>query len=197
MKTVKRTLRLLPMLLAWLFLCWLAWGLVFDRLADTAPEHKLQLYIDASVPAQDRFAGLLEKACLAKNGEEGPLGPDADIRLIQVRELSYAMMGQSPFNGGDLFILPSSAVDQYTNHLAALPPEAKQAFEDGWEIWYVAGRACGVRADGAKGLLAGGDIGFDPDESYFIFAGSGSKHIQDGAAFALMKLLLLPAEGHE
>ena len=191
MKGVKQVLKPAPMLLLWLFLCWLVWGMVFDRLTDTAPEYKLQIYIDAGLTHADRFAGKLERACLADKNEGSPLGPDASIRMIQVRELSYAMMGESPFGSGDLFILPSSAVHEYTTHLAALPDDVVSAFPPDMELWRIAGRACGVCADDARGLLTEGEIKFDPDEAYWIFAGSGSKHLEDGAAFALMKLLLL------
>ena len=81
MRTVKRIFSLIPLLLLWLMLCVLVWGFVFTRITDTAPENKIVLWVNASVPRATEMAVQLEEKLACR------------IKMVQVRPFGYALMG--------------------------------------------------------------------------------------------------------
>lgn len=111
MKTVKRVLSLVPLLLLWLVLCVLVWGTVFTRITDTKPENKIVLWVNANVPRATELAVRLEE------GLSGRIG------MVQVRPFGYNLMGEIAMKDGDLYIVRAADVDTYLDWFAPLPGE--------------------------------------------------------------------------
>ena len=93
------------------------------------------------------------------------------VRMVKIHPFSYAMFDTARLRQADLYIIPDSRKEAYREWL--LP-------EDGVPV-----------ADPAAGLAAAPDYFlYDPAETYRIFPGSGSVHLEDGLAIRASELLI-------
>ena len=168
MKTVKRVLSLVPLLLLWLVLCVLVWGTVFTRITDTAPENKIVLWVNAPVPRATELAVKLEESLSGRIG------------MVQVRPFSYNMMGESAMKDGDLYIVRASDVETYLDWFAPLPAallEECTLSREGVPLGITA-----YSADDGFGI-AEGYIEYEAPaenaQNYYLFIGKSSLHNPD------------------
>ena len=163
---MKRFLRALPLALAWLMLCAFFWGWIFTSfLTDTSADKKLVIYVDAVISDPTRLSARMEEIWNERGKERYP-----KIRMLQAREFTYSMMGQSPFQDGDALVLAASSLEEYKDLLPEdlIPLSAARPFAD---------------------LISYGE-----DQQYFVCVNPKSVHQQDGAAQAALEWLFLPAQ---
>ena len=163
---MKRFLRALPLALAWLMLCAFFWGWIFTSfLTDAAPEKKLVIYVDAVIGDPTRLSAGMEERWKERGREQYP-----EIRMIQARELSYSMMGLSPFQDGDVLLLAAPSLEEYAELLpeTLIPLESARPFAD--------------------------FISYREDQKYFVCVNPASVHGEDGAAKAALEWLFLSAQ---
>ena len=186
MKTFKKILSLLPLLVLWAMMSVFLWGFVFDKLTDTAPEHKITLCVDAEVPRTTDLAVALEE------------GLNGAVRMVKVRPFSYAMFDSGTLTGADLFIVPASHLETYRDWFAPLP----EAFAEEKGALLLDSVPYGLLAyDPETGVgLADAYIdyltpGQEPEAFYLLF-GKESLHVRghenavDDAAVTAARLLL-------
>ncbi|MBR4236581.1 MAG: hypothetical protein IKR85_11065 [Clostridia bacterium] len=170
MKTLRRILALIPLMLLWLMLSALIWGFVISRLTDTAPARKLEIYIDAPAPGADAMCAALEDAFLPYDG----------IDMLRVHTFEYAMFGGSPVLTGDIFIIPASTLDAYPHAFAQYPQSFGANSVYGFPVAYSAEDARGAAQEYISYL----------NEDYVVCVRADSVHVQDGSAFELVRLML-------
>ena len=161
MRVVKNIFSQLHTFVLWLLVSALFWGWIFTFVTDTSPEKKVTVY--CRVPAVEDTA---MAAALERDMPEG-------LRMVKVHSFDYVMFGTDAFDRGDVFIIPASEDPDFVKDL--LPLEGEQ----GTEI-YDAGTGEGA----ATAYIQYGD------EDYYIYLGSGSVHLEDGAALAVARAIL-------
>ena len=95
------------------------------------------------------------------------------LRMIKVHSFEYVMFGTDEFDRGDVFIVPASEEADFVKDL--LPVEGDQPAKV-----YDAAAGKGVATD----YIQYGD------EDYYMYLGSGSVHLEDGAALAVARAIL-------
>ena len=181
MSVLRRIFSRFYLYVLWLFAAFLFCGLVFSRLGDTDPAHKVTLYADVPAMRDTALAAELER--------EMPEG----IRMVKVHPFSYAMFDTDDLLGADLYILPESRVEEYADSLRSIGgapfDAAGGCFREG-ELW-------GVRvwdAANKEGIAA--DFIDYPDEDCWLFFNKDSQHIRslngegDDAAVEIAQTLL-------
>ena len=179
MSVLKRILARLPAYVVWLMLSVALWGWIFTRITDTAPEHKLVVFVDA-YDVQD--------TALAVRLEEGK--PDG-IRMVQVHPFSYALFETEALLSADLYIVKESDAARYAEAFLPLTETAS-------EVWSLDGTCYGLLAyDAETGQGAATDliaywVEGAPKENYYLFFGAKSLHTGqlDDAAYRLAERLL-------
>ncbi len=117
--------------------------------------------------------------------------------MVKVHPIDYYVFSQDELEHADLYIVKGSRAEEYS--ALFLPLAEAGVPEEGAELRYLEGRACGLRiycAETGEGALKSyidyvrpGETG----EDYYLFFGAGSAHLSDGAARRLAeRLLLLP-----
>lgn len=101
MGEAKRVMNLIPLMLLWLVLSVIIWGWVFGLLTDTDRAHKLTLYVDGEVKDGVGLAVALEREL------------KGEVRMVQVRPFTYAMMNEGDIRAADLYILPDADLPSY------------------------------------------------------------------------------------
>ncbi|MCR5566992.1 MAG: hypothetical protein K6F61_09070 [Clostridiales bacterium] len=153
--------KLIPLLGIWLLAAVIFGSFVFYQITDTDPAHKITIYVDGTVRNEAQLAARLEKEL-----------PDS-IRMVQIHPFSYAMFGSAALKGADLFIVPDSDRDQFAD-------------------WFVpAAEGVPVYEPGAGISVAGTWILYQPDETYRLYTGAGSPHLEDGLAYRAAELLTM------
>ena len=94
--------------------------------------------------------------------------------MVQVHTFDYVMFGTDAFDRGDVFIVPASEDADFVKDLLPL--------EEGQGGVKVYDAATGEGA--ATGYIQYGD------EDYYMYLGSGSVHLDDGAALAVARQIL-------
>ena len=173
MRTVKRILYLVPLLLLWLVMCVMVWGSVFSRLTDAPADRKLTVYIDAGVRN-----GTVLAAALEENAE-------GSVRMVKVHPFDYAMFNVETIALADLYIGPEADADTYRDWFAPLPWQ----LEGAGEILYRDGVPLGVKIyDGLTGEGSLKDyVAYPPAGTggdWYLFLGAASRHLEgnEGAA---------------
>ena len=181
MRVLRRIFSRFYLYVLWFFFAFLFCGLVFSRLGDTDASHKVTLYADVPAMRDTELAAELEE-----NRPEG-------IRMVKVHPFSYAMFDTDDLLGADLYILPTSRVEEYADSLRSIEGaafDAEGGYLRGGELW-------GVRvwyAAERKGIAA--DFIDYPDEDCWLFFNKDSQHIRllngtgDDAALAVARTLL-------
>ncbi len=168
MRTFRKVIALIPLLILWLMLSIFLWGFVFNLITDAPPAEKLTLCVDAETPEATRLAVLLEEMLGGK------------VRMVKVRPFDYAMFDSAALTGADLFIVPSSHVETYQEWFRPLPEEMK----DQAHLLEIGGVVYGVRAYNAaadQGIAKNciqytGSNGVKED--YYLFFGNRSVHLK-------------------
>ena len=167
MKTFRKVITLIPLLILWLMLSIFLWGFVFNLLTDAPNAEKITLCVDAATPGDTQLAVQLEEMLGGK------------VRMVKVLPFTYAMLDSSTLTNADLFIVPISHAETYQDWFCPLPEEVK----DQDLLWEISGTAYGIRA-----YTAADDAGVAKDciqytgpngikEDYYLFFGKNSVHI--------------------
>lgn len=184
----KRFAGLIPMLLVWAVISVFLWGFVFLQLTDTDAEHKIVIFADCTVNDRHALAVELEKAM-----------PE-EIRTVQARPFTYAMMGGSGLDTADIYLVPEKDIEQYSTWFAPLP--------DGWHgdrdrRETAGGAAAGLRIEPAETgpdarYIAWTDENGETD-AYYLFFGASSVHTgsADSAAVTAAERLIELIENRE
>ena len=166
MKTIRKVIALIPLLILWMMLSILLWGFVFNLITDAPPAEKITLCVDAETPGATKLAVQLEETL------------DGKVRMVKVRPFDYAMFDSGTLTGADLFIVPASHVETYQEWFSPLPEELR---DQGLPL-EIGGTVYGVRAYNAA---AGTGIAKDciqygepkgEKEDYYLFFGKNSVH---------------------
>ncbi|MBR2660204.1 MAG: hypothetical protein IKE15_02245 [Clostridia bacterium] len=165
---MRKAAKLLPLLGIWALVAVIFSSFVFYQITDTDPAHKITIYLDGTVRNEAQLAARLEKEL-----------PDP-VRMVQIHPFSYAMFGSAALMGADLFIVPDSDRDQFADWFV---PD-----EEGIPVY-----------DPETGTsVAGTWFLYDKEETYRLYTGAGSPHLEDGLARRAAELLTaLNAETEE
>ena len=144
--------KLLPLLGIWALVAVFFSSFVFYQITDTTPANKLTLYVDGEVQNETRLAVLLEK------------GLPSPIRMVQVHPFTYAMFGSDALRAADLYIVPDSDLEQFAD-------------------WFAPGEESVPVHDPESGVsVADTWILYTPEETYRLYLGASSAHLEDGLA---------------
>ena len=160
MRVLKNIFSQLHTFVLWLLASALFWGWIFTFVTDTVPAKKVTVY--CRVPAVEDTA---LAAALEQDMPEG-------LRMVQVHTFDYVMFGTDAFQRGDIFIVPASEDTEFVKDLLPVDGERVKAY------------------DAATGQGIATDYIQYGDEDYYIYLGSGSVHLDDGAALAVARELL-------
>ena len=159
--------KLIPLLGIWAIASVIVCSFVFYQVTDTDPAHKITIWVDGEVREEARLAALLEKEL-----------PDP-VRMVQIHPFTYAMFGSAALKAADLFIVPDSDRDQFSD-------------------WFVPGEEGVPVHDPETGLSAAGTwIQYRPEETYRMYLGADSVHLEDGLAKRAAGLLAALEEEQE
>lgn len=157
---MRKAAKLIPPLGVWLLAAVIFSSFVFYQITDTDPAHKITIYVDGTVRNEEHLAARLEKEL-----------PDP-IRMVQIHPFSYAMFGSAALKGADLFIVPDSDRDQFAD-------------------WYAEGDEGTPVYDPETGMsVAGTWFIYDKEDTYRLYAGAGSPHLEDGLSRRAAELLI-------
>ena len=157
---LRKGVKLIPLLGIWALTALIFGSFVFYQITDTDAAHKITIYVDGQVRNEAQLAARLEKEL-----------PDP-VRMVQIHPFSYAMFGSAVLKAADLYIVPDSDRDQFADWFAA-DRDPVPAFEPG------------------TGAPAAGEwILYNPEETYRLYTGAGSSHLEDGLARRAAEILL-------
>ena len=186
MKTFRKVISLIPLLVLWLMFSIILWGFVFNLITDVPPQQKIALYADAETPGATRLAVMLEEELHGK------------VRMVKVRPFDYAMFDTGALTAADLYIVPASHAETYLEWFAPVPLDLRG--ESGLLTFdgvpygipaYDADTGKGIAADCIRYVSTEGE-----KEDYYLFFGKGSLHLPenenavDGAAIEAARRLL-------
>ena len=174
MRTFKKILSLLPLLILWAMLSIFLWGFVFSHITDTDPAHKITLCVDGEVPRATDLAVLIEERL------------EGAVRMVKVRPFSYAMFDTNTLTHADLFLVPASHIEEYLDWFAPLPPE----FAEREGKWTLDGMPYGFNAEQAASTYITYIV---RDEEYYLLFGKQSVHL-NGNENAVDNLAVTAAE---
>ena len=144
-----------------------AW--VFGYVNDTRPEKKLVVFVQAPALADRELTLRLE--------EQIPQG----IRMIRAHHMDYSLFDDE-ITRADVYILPRSAVEKYTDTFADADPDlpcAPMRLADGAPAWPIYDAAAGTGRCTEYITYAAPD---GPTEDYFLVLSNQSTHLDDGLA---------------
>ena len=165
---MRKAAKLIPLLGIWALVSVIFGSFVFYQVTDTDPAHKITIYMDGTVRNEAQLAARLEKEL-----------PDP-VRMVQIHPFSYAMFGSAALMGADLFIVPDSDRERFADWFV---PD-----EEGIPVY---NPETGTSVAGTWFL-------YDKEETYRLYTGAGSPHLEDGLARRAAELLTaLNAETEE
>ena len=138
-------------------------GFIFTRITDTDPKHKLVLYADCELRNATELAEKLEKAL---NGS---------VRMVKVHPFSYALFDSVRLKQADLYLVPDSHREEYGE-------------------WFSADSGL-LMFDPVSGLAVAEEYFlYNPEqraaETYRLYTGISSVHLEDGLARQAAELLI-------
>ena len=175
MKTYKKIMHLVPLLLFWLMMTVFFWSWIFTFLTDAPREEKMVLFIECDVPKGTSIAEKLE--CL----------PSENISLVQVKPFSYSMMSSEDIRNSDLYIVSESGFEEYSEWFRPLPEKA----EGLGEIFLYDSVPYGIKVydfETQTGLLS--DCIDYEGQNYYLVFGNNSVHTENGEAVSYAAYLL-------
>lgn len=152
---------LLPATL-WAMMALILTGFVFNQITDTKPENKITLYADCGLRNAAELAERLEKE----------LG--GAVRMVKIHPFTYAMFDSARLKQADLYIIPDSRKEEYGEWLApeegtvVCNPDAGTAAAADWFLYNPEG---------------------ETPETYRLYLGGSSVHLEDGLARRAAELL--------
>ena len=163
MSKFRQFTRQIPLLIIWLMASGLLWSFVFLRITDADPAHKIVVFVDAETTgAEDLAAELFDQ----RRG---------NIRTVQVRPFTYAMLDSNQLTNADLYIVPESDMLIYLDWFAPCPDGFTQdAYvnpEDGLSYGLL------IRDPSDPDSLFSRYIQFVPEERYYLCFGKNSLHL--------------------
>ena len=161
MKILKNILSQLHTFVLWLLVSAIFWGWIFTFVTNTVPSKKVTVYCHVPSVQDTSLAVALEE-----NMPEG-------LRMIKVHSFDYVMFDSESISLGDIFIIPASEVEAFTEDLAPVGDEFGVKVYD---------------AASESGILT--EYITYSEEDYYLFLGAGSVHLEDGKALAVAKELL-------
>lgn len=161
MRVLKNIFSQLHTFVLWLLASAIFWGWIFTFVTDTVPAKKVTVYCRVPAVQDTALAAALE--------QDMPEG----LRMVKVHTFDYVMLDTASFDMGDIFIVPASEDPGFVQDL--IPLEG-----DGGTKVYDAGTGEGAAMEY---IQYGG-------EDYYLYLGSGSVHLDDGAARAVARALL-------
>lgn len=156
----RKVLKLLPLLGIWTITAVIFSSFIFFQITETDPVHKITIYVDGEVRDESQLAALLEKEL-----------PEP-IRMVQIHPFRYAMFGSAALKSADLFVIPDSEKEQFADWLF---PEIK---------------GVPVHDPQTRLSVAGDWFLYEPQETYMLYLGAASAHLEDGLAHRTATLLL-------
>ena len=149
---VRRALSLFPAFVLWAMIVVIFGGFVFNQITDTTAKYKIVIYADCTVTDGAVLADMLESALAAP------------VRMVKVHPFDYAMFGDEEIRSADLYIIPVSRAEEYSE-------------------WLIPGGIPVYLPDGSV-RIASGYFGYNPDEEYDLYYGRLSLHTagNEGAA---------------
>lgn len=161
MRFLKNVFSRLHTFVLWLLFSAIFWGWIFTVVTNAPVEKKITVY--CQVPTLEDKAMAVE---LEKNMPEG-------LRMIEVHTFTYVKFDTRAIALGDIFIVPASQVQQFSEDLAPV---------DG---------VFGVKIyDAATGQGSALDFITYGEEDYYLFLGARSVHIEDGKALEVAGSIL-------
>lgn len=161
MRILKNIFSMLHIFLLWMLLSAVFWGWIFTFVTDTSPDRKVSVY--CHVPE------INDKALAVSLEENMPDG----LRMIKVHSFDYVMFDVESIGMGDIFIIPASEIEQYSDSLLYMGADS------GVKVYDASSRT-GVAEE---------YISYS-DEDHYLFLGAGSVHLEDGKALAVAQQLL-------
>ncbi|MBQ7670860.1 MAG: hypothetical protein IJS45_09095 [Clostridia bacterium] len=167
----------LILMLAWAVVSTMFWGWIMNLVTDTVPAKKLTVFIEADKVDTDGVEDILYD------------GLSEGLTMVKVHPFSYAFFDSQTLLNSDVFVVKGSNIEQYIGSFEPLPDALK---DSGYE-YYVSedGAPLGIKVyDKASGTGILSEYVTYGDEDCYLFIGSSSPHLEDGAAlFAAEKLL--------
>lgn len=156
----RKIMKLLPLLGIWIIAAAIFSSFVFYQITDTDPIHKITIYMDGEVRNEAQLAARLEEELTEP------------IRMVQIHPFRYAMFGSAALKSADLFIVPDCDKEQFTDWFS---PETEGLLIHDPQTGYSS---------------AGNWFLYSPEETYRLYLGAASAHLEDGLAHQTAKLLL-------
>lgn len=151
-----------PGAVIWTMVAVMLTGFVFTRITDTDPAHKITIYADCKIHNAAELAEKLEK------------GMDGAVKMVKVHPFSFALFGSEQLKSADLYIVPDSRKNDYSEWLG----------EDTGK----------VMADPDSGISVAGEYfryneGEKEPSVFRLYNGLKSVHAEDGLAEKAAELL--------
>lgn len=162
MKTFKKIMHLVPLMILWLMMSAFVWSWIFTFLTDAPREEKMVLFIECDVPGNVFIASELEKY------------PSGSIRLVQVRPFSYSMMSSEGIRNADLYIMSESGMAEYSQWIRPLPDGAESL----GEVYFIDAVPYGIKVyDGnTQSGVCSEHIAYEA-KNYYLAFGNQSLHL--------------------
>lgn len=161
MRILKNIFSHLHIFLLWAVLSAMLWAWIFTFVTDTSSDKKVTVYCHVPEIKSTELAVALEE-----NMPEG-------LKMIKVHSFDYVMFDTESIGKGDIFIVPASEIEQFSEELAPV------GGENGVRV-YDSETKTGIAAE----YISYGS------EDYYLFLGAGSVHLEDGKALAVAEELL-------
>ena len=167
-RILRQLLSLFPALVLWVMAVLMFGGFVFNQITDTAPRNKIVVYADCELRNAPELAEKLEQAL------------DGKVRMVKIHPFSYAMFDTARISRGDLYLVPDSHREEYRD-------------------WFAPGEEGTVLFDPAAGVAAAeAYFLYVPEggvpETYRLYTGGASVHLEDGLARRAAELLAAMTE---
>ena len=167
----------LIMMLAWAVVSTMFWGWIMNLVTDTVPAKKLVVFIEADNVNCEGVEDILYD------------GLPEGLTMVKVHPFSYAFFDSQTLLNSDTFIVKESNIEQYIGSFEPLPDSLVNEDRE----YYISddGAPLGIKVyDSAaeNGILS--EYVTYGDEDCYLFIGSSSPHLEDGAALFVAEKLL-------
>ena len=165
----RRMTYMIPLCLMWALLTAVIGGFVFNRITDTSPRNKIEIYADCPVRNAAELADMLEKEM------------SEPVRMVKVRSFDYSLF-RTDIEKADIYIVAASRTEKYMRLFAPLPEDMRDA-ED---LLILDGEPYGIPVYTPDGSVRAAADWFEYDsaETYYLFFGNETLHLagREGAA---------------
>ena len=170
MRVLKAIWSNLHVYVLWLLISAIFWGWIFSLVSDVPDAKKVTILLYAPECRETELDLELEKSM-----------PE-EIRQIRAHLFSYILFEDDQVLDADLYVIPGRDAESMPQAFRPLPEE----LADREGVFAANGTAYGLPI----GQAAASFVSYPPDETYYLFFGAKSKHIEDGAALAVAEAFL-------